>query len=565
MEVIANKVLLAVLPLWDKLIPPLGISCLKEFLTQHRMNVKTVDLNTEEKLKDSFDEYFRTLKGLIPGEKKGNFNNISHDVVHEHMMARINREDEEQYIRLVKEIVYQTFFHTIEDQSVLELDKIIDAYYRHLENYLLHLLDKEKPTILGLSVYSSTLPSSLFAFRLTKNKYPEIKTVMGGGIFTNQLALGSPNLDFFLEKTKDYIDTLIVGEGELLFLKYLNGELPSSQRVYTLNDVGGELLDLSSVDIPDYSGFNLDYYQYVALYGSRSCPLNCSFCSETVTWGKFRKKKAGQIVKELEKIHKTHGTQLFLMCDSLLNPVISDISKELIESGSSFYWDGYLRADKSVGSIDNTIMWRQAGFYRARLGLESGSSRILEAMKKRITPAQIIEAVSNLAYAGVKTTTYWIVGYPGETEEDFQQTLALLTELKDKIYEADVNPFGYTLTGQVDSDGWRKENNCLLLYPESAKDMLITQTWYLDCAPSREETYRRMRRFVEHCEKLGIPNNYSVYDVYNADRRWKKLHKNAVPLLVDFEDSNGYIDENKKIKKLNLVQNAPQDEGDFDF
>ncbi len=534
-----EKILLAVLPLWDKLIPPLGISCLKEFLIRHRINVKTVDLNTEETLKESFDDYFMTLKTLIPGDKKSNFHNICHDVVHELMMAHINREDEKQYTRLVKEIVYQTFFHTIEERSVLELDKIIDAYYRRLEKYLIRCLDKEKPDVLGLSVYSSTLPSSLFAFRLAKREYPGIKTVMGGGIFTNQLALGSPNLDFFLEKTKDYIDTLIVGEGELLFLKYLKGEFPASRRVYTLNDIKGELLDLSSVDIPDYSDFNLAYYKHIAAYGSRSCPLNCSFCSETVTWGRYRKKKAAQIVNELEKIHKTYGTQLFLMCDSLLNPVISDISKELIESDSSFYWDGYLRADKSVGSIDNTISWRQAGFYRARLGLESGSPRILEAMKKRITPAQIIEAVSNLAYAGIKTTTYWIVGYPGETEEDFQQTLALLTELKDKIYEADANAFGYTLTGQVDSDGWRKENKCLLLYPESAKDMLITQTWYLDCAPSREETYRRMRRFVEHCMKLGIPNNYSVYDVYNADRRWKKLHKNAVKHLMDFEDSDG--------------------------
>ncbi|MCP4146761.1 MAG: hypothetical protein GY757_03330, partial [bacterium] len=168
-------------------------------------------------------------------------------------------------------------------------------------------------------------------------------------------------------------------------------------------------------------------------------------------------------------------------------------------------------------------------------------------------------------YAGIKTTTYWIVGYPGETEEDFRQTLALIEEMKDNIYEADCNPFSYFLTGQVNSQQWRNGEKPIPLYPEEAKNMLISQTWMLDCNPTREETYSRLNRFVQHCKKLEIPNPYSVYEIYNADLRWKNLHRNAVPSIVEFEDRKGNIDENKNIKELLQVRDAAQDEGDFDF
>jgi radical SAM superfamily enzyme YgiQ (UPF0313 family) len=560
-----EKILLVMLPLWDRLIPPMGISCLKSYLRQHGYEVKTADTNILKEFYDSFTGYFDHLKEVVPVEKRGNFYNIVHGVVHDHMMAHLNHDDEQQYIRIVKIIISKTFFCTPDDKMILGLNKIIDEYYKRLGIYVLNLLEKEKPTILGLSVYSSTLPSSLFTFKLAKKTYPDLKTIMGGGIFTNQLAPGSPNLDFFCERTRDYIDKLIIGEGENLFVKYLKGEFPGSQRILTLQDIGGQLLDLSTVEEPDFSDFDLSYYQYLANYGGRSCPGNCSFCSETVLWGKYRKKSAPQVVDELEELYKKHGCQLLLMCDCLLNPLITEFAQELIKRNVAIYWDCYLRADKPVCNTRNTLLWRRGGFYRARLGLESGSQKILDLMGKKITPAQIVEAVSSLANAGIKTTTYWIIGYPGETEEDFQQTLELIECLKDDIYEVDCNPFVYSLTGQVGDEAWQQQKKSLRLYPEDARDMLITETWYIDGEPSREETYRRLNRFTMHCQKLGIPNPYSMYDIHEADLRWKKLHKNAVPPLMDFQESDGVIDENKNMKELLLVKQFPRENKDFDF
>ncbi len=563
-----KKILLALMPYWVPLIPPMGISCLKSYLAAHGFEVKTVDANVEPRFQQVIDRYFDLLKKYIPPGKQGNIYNLGNEVLRHHMMAHLHSRDEKKYTDLVKQLVYRTFFTSLGEDQVIPLNRLMESFYTKLREYVLDLLEKEKPSILGLSVYTVTLPASLFTFRLAKEIDPGIETVMGGAIFAGELDPRSPNLEYFLEHTP-YIDRIFVGEGEELFLDYLRGKLPPQQRVYTPADIDHRLLDLDKSVVPDFSGLELRYYPHLASYTSRSCPFNCTFCSEKVFWGRFRKKKAARIVEELTRLSGRYKTQLFLMSDSLLNPVVNELSAAVIDEGLSLYWDGYLRADPSVCNTDNTIQWRRGGFYRARMGLESGSPRILEAMGKKITPAQTREAVSALAQAGIKTTTYWVIGYPGETGEDFQQTLDLVEEMKDDLYEADCNPFAYFLTGQVESDRWAEKNRSRLLYPPEARDMLMLQTWILDTPPTREETYDRLNRFVAHCRALEIPNPYSLRDIYQADERWRKLHANAVPPLAEFLDAKNKgitpIDENKRVKKIVLSQTIPGITGDWGF
>ncbi len=553
MNAVGQKILLTLLPFWSPLIPPGGISCLKSFLKKNGYNVKTADANVDETLRDAYYKYFDVLKKCVPENKQGNFYNIGNDVLQNHMLAFLNQKDEKVFFELIKTIVFNTFFCTASDHNVMELNNLVKLIFQRLEVFFFELLDRERPTILGLSVFSGCLPASLFAFKLTKEKYPDIVTVMGGGVFSNQLDVRSPNFETFLQNTP-YIDKILIGEGENLFLKLLKGELDNSKRVYTLNDINNETIDLSSVDIPDFSDLEVEFYPYLTAYTSRSCPFQCSFCSETLQWGKYRKKDAKQIVKELKKLYKQFSRQLFLMGDSLLNPIATPLAKQLIESDVTIYWDGYLRADKPVCNKDNTFLWRRGGLYRARLGVESGSQHILDLMDKKITPERIKEAISSLAEAGIKTTTYWVIGHPDETEEDFQETLNLIEEVKDDIYEADCNPFNFYFTGQVGSDQWLKENKCSSLFPETADDMLMLKTWILNKEPSREIIYQRLNRFVAACRKMGVPNPYSMYEIQKADERWKKLHKNSVPNLMEFNTDN-YVTECKKVKKPMFSKN----------
>ncbi|MCU0289588.1 MAG: B12-binding domain-containing radical SAM protein [Acidobacteria bacterium] len=554
------KILLALLPFWDPQIPPLGAACLKSYLRQHDYpNIKCVDATVEIQFRELFDQYYALLKQFIPGNMQGNIFNIGNQVIRNHFMAHQRFTDKEKYIELVKILVAKTFFTDINDTQVAKLDEIPGEFFIRLNRYVRDLLDKEKPAVLGLTVYGGTLPASLAAFKTAKEWNPSIKTVMGGGIFADQLAPNSPTLDYFVEKTSHYIDKFIIGEGEELFLKFLQGELDSSQKVFGLSHNCAGILDINQVDIPDFSDFELNYYPHLAHYGARSCPYQCKFCSETINWGKYRKKPVSQTVREFIALYKRHSFQLYLMTDSTLNPIMQELSQEFIKSGFSIYWDGFLRADKHVCNTENTMLWRKGGFYRAKLGLESGSQRVLELMDKRITVQQGKDALAALAFAGIKTTTFWLFGFPGETEEDFQDTLNFLTECKDLIYEADCNAFNYYLTGQANSDEWSKNNKGVLLYPPWAKEMLLTETWILDCEPSREMAYRRINRFVEHCESLGIPNPYSLSDINKADERWKMLHKNAVPPIVELKNPDVYIEENKSIKEFTYAEDILED------
>jgi radical SAM superfamily enzyme YgiQ (UPF0313 family) len=280
-------------------------------------------------------------------------------------------------------------------------------------------------------------------------------------------------------------------------------------------------------------------------------------------FGKYKRKDPKQTVEEMIALYKKYGLQVFFMNDALLNGIAPALSEEFIKADVTLYWDGYLRVDNAVCDPENTFQWRRGGFYRARLGVESGSQHVLDLMHKGITPDQIKEALFSLAHAGIKTTAYWVIGHPGETEEDFRQTLQLLDEAKNNIYEAECNPFIYGYSGQADSQKWKDKRK--QLYPEKARDMLILQTWYIETEPSREVTYERVNRFVAHCRKLGIPNPYSLHDIYNADKRWKELHRNAVPPLALLNDQEKHVDENKYVKKEVLLQNTLEEKGDFGF
>ncbi|MCU0285546.1 MAG: radical SAM protein [Acidobacteria bacterium] len=562
-----KRILLMLLPYWDPQVPPLGISCLKSVAQEAGFYIKTIDANVEANFREIQDNYYELLARYVPEEWRRHLRNVGHDVLRNHMTAHLHYDDEKKYMALIKDVIFKTFATPLHDDQIRELNGLIANFYISLEKYIMDCLEQEKPAVLGLSVYSGTLAASLFTFKLAKQKFPGILTVMGGGIFSGELAVDSPNFSFFLEKTP-YIDKIIVGEGEQLFLRLLKDELPPAQRVFTIKDQGGNVLDLAKIAIPDFSDFDLRYYPHLAAFTSRSCPFQCTFCVETVYWGKFRKKSGLQVAGELKELYRRHGTQLFVLCDSLLNPVINDLAQECMAADLSLYWDGYLRADPAVCSLENTISWRRGGFYRARLGLESGSERMLEIMGKKISVDQVKKAVSSLAQAGIKTTTMWVIGHPGETEDDFQETLNLIEELRDDIYEADCNPFWYFLTGQANSAAWAQNHQSVLLYPEEAKDMLILQTWILDCDPPREEIFRRVNRFAAHLKKLEIPNPYTLRDFCQADERWKKLHKNAVPTIVELNNPDTYISENKKIKNLYLADNPllkEEEEDGFHF
>ena len=133
------------------------------------------------------------------------------------------------------------------------------------------------------------------------------------------------------------------------------------------------------------------------------------------------------------------------------------------------------------------------------------------------------------------------------------------------IFSVKAPDFTYFYTGQSGNDDDKWAQRRILLYPESAKDLLIYQTWIVNGSPSREEMYRRVNRFVRHCKRLGISLPWSLHDVNKSDNRWKRLHKNAVPSVLELSKKGIYINECRDVKQYLAAQDTIEDDGEFDF
>lgn len=539
-----SEILLVLLPFWTPYVPPLGIACLKAYLLRYGYKVTNVDANTESKFWDIYHNYVYTLKEAIPIDNRGNFNNLVNDVIRNHESLFVRSNSTFKLNSGVRSIVKNTFFVTLPDNKIDVLNNIIEQYFISLRKYMIDLISKSNPDVIGFSVFSGNFPSVMFGIELIEELFPETRVFLGGGIFSNQLAPGSQNLTNFLNHYPA-LDLIIVGEGELLTYEYLCGKFKRDQKIVSIEDIGNKTLDLSEFILPDFTDFDLSYYTCLSVFASRSCPYQCKFCSETVQWGHFRKKSVYAVVDELQELSKMYNRQMFLLADSLLNPFINEFSKEMLSRDSSIYWDGYLRADDIICSSENVLLWRKAGLYRVRIGVESGSQKVLDMMDKRISIDQVKTSLKLLASVGIKTTTYWVIGYPGETEEDFNSTLDLLAEMKDYIYEADCNLFSYYPTGQVESSKWSNEFDAKPVYSQITPEVVVDQAWSIETDPSREVAFNRMCRFIKHCKNIGIPNPYTLREFYMADERWKSLHKNSVPSIISFGEGSKLVSECK--------------------
>ena len=282
---------------------------------------------------------------------------------------------------------------------------------------------------------------------------------------------------------------------------------------------------------PDYGDLDTSRYLQLSISSSRGCPFECSFCAETIFWEGFRRREASATSRQMLRLAERYGRSSFYLCDSLANPVIQGLSKALIESGHRLLFDAYLRADKSCTDPQRTALWHDAGLFRARLGMESASQRILDDMVKMTTPEIMSRAVTALAEGGVRTSTLWIVGSTAETESEFEDTLAYIREHRERIYEADAWLFQYHSKGLAGSNRMEQDTGSKSRFSAALTEVLGIDARVIDDGVSAGERFDRLERFVSAMEANGIPNPYSMSAWRNADQRWADLGYRSRPGL----------------------------------
>jgi tRNA-2-methylthio-N6-dimethylallyladenosine synthase len=174
----------------------------------------------------------------------------------------------------------------------------------------------------------------------------------------------------------------------------------------------------------------------------QGCEMYCTFCIVPYTRGAERSRPIAEIVEEVERL-VAHGVKEV----TLLGQIVTSYGRK--ELGKS----GFVKLLEAVHEVPGLERIRftsphPKGFgddlvqaYRelpklcehAHLPVQSGSNRILKAMNRGYSREWFLKIVEKLRPAAISTDI--ILGFPGETEEDFQQTASLMREVEfDQAY-----------------------------------------------------------------------------------------------------------------------------------
>ncbi|MGC9515788.1 B12-binding domain-containing radical SAM protein [Methanocrinis sp.] len=166
-----------------------------------------------------------------------------------------------------------------------------------------------------------------------------------------------------------------------------------------------------------------------AVITTRGCPFSCEFCSRSVFGTTYRERSPGNVLYEVEEVLDLGYDQVHFADDvfTLNRDRVLDICQKIRDDGPSFGWECLGRVD----SIDPAVAlaMREAGCERVLFGIESGSDPVLGLMKKRTTAEDAKRAVSAARDAGLKTGAFFILCYPGETDDTVLETLRFATRL----------------------------------------------------------------------------------------------------------------------------------------
>ena len=171
---------------------------------------------------------------------------------------------------------------------------------------------------------------------------------------------------------------------------------------------------------------------------SRGCPFTCRFCAVAKTVIQYRSGASAR--HELEILKRDYGIGGFAIVDDnfIINRhKVLDICHSIADL--NLQWSALSR----VNTVNDELLreLRRAGCIELKFGMESGSQRILDAMRKNIRPAQIVDAVRAAKRAGINVKLFLIHGFPGEDVESSRETIALLRQLAPMVDRASLFRF----------------------------------------------------------------------------------------------------------------------------
>src|SRR5882724_8234876 len=379
---------------------------------------------------------------------------------------------------------------------------------------IIDAIRRQQPDLVGLSFLSTTsYPYAKMLARQIRAAHATVRLAFGGvfaSLNAQLVKLQCPEVDFVCR-----------GDGEQLLLDLLehlddpatvagitwarDGEL-----VHNPNRVLDRSLD--QWPFPDRDSLALDFVEsmpldvpavlsmerFTTMQTSRGCPWPCVFCDIPVfNEGKWRARTAGHVVAELVHLQQLgYGSVYFVDDHFLLNAKrIEAICQGIGEQGVTIQWGCEGRVDSTVQHLFPAMA--KAHCRTIMFGIESGSQKVLDRLKKEQTLAEVETAVTNAKNAGIEIVHgFFVVGSPDETVQDMRATFDFAARLRVDtfafnrlcVYRGTPLWQEYVKRGLVDdTTDWYKYFKCSEIDPTCLPGEVINQ--------ERTAGFRRLFRY----------------------------------------------------------------------
>jgi anaerobic magnesium-protoporphyrin IX monomethyl ester cyclase len=254
-----------------------------------------------------------------------------------------------------------------------------------------------------------------------------------------------------------------------------------------------EKLDLFKYNYPLQNGLKC-----INLLTSRGCPFSCQYCSTSKT--KLRYHSPDRVIQMAETL-KSYGFNSFMMADDnmSMNKKRFHTILSLLE-GLNVKWRSLIRAE----TIDDDTLDRvvRSGCVEIGPGIESGSQRILDIVKKKSKVERNLDFIHRCENAGIRCVPSFIIGLPGEDKDSIQATYEFMKAAKPRAFAYNIlMPF-------PDSPIFLKKDtefkDLITIYPYTWDDCMTKSKKITQCFISTPSLSR---------EKI-LSEYYKYYDIF---------------------------------------------------
>lgn len=336
-----------------------------------------------------------------------------------------------------------------------------------------------QPDVIGLSILTTYIERAKHIINILRPKLQKSFFVAGG---IHSTVLPEESLSIL------DVDCVVIGEGEITMKELLHNiknHKPISEVNGLLYKAGNGVIrtlprqlseNLDELPFPARHLINFERYLYppgiirgiwsersTTMITSRGCPFQCIWCGSQAIFGRrMRRRSVQNVIDELKILINDYNIDTVWFIDdtfTLNKQWVYDFCDAVEKNNLKLKWG----CQAHVTTADEQMFARmmQVGLIQLDFGVESGSNKVLKAIKKTSNEKAIINAFKIAKRAGIRTMATFMFGLPSEEKEDIEKTFNIAKKIKPNFTSSFfLTPFpGTELMDMAKTNNWITETN----------------------------------------------------------------------------------------------------------